>query len=299
MSMTKKATGTTDENGKVTFSVDDFHALNKYIFYDTDSSSGKLLAIDVRRAYQIDGISIQANMLFDPDKLISGVNQEVGFTATINSRDRQIDNYRIDFLQDNVLLKSGNTDANGVAKFIYKCTGKGTTKFTVKCGNWQQSMSIQDVIQYWNAKGSLNDEYNMLQGKLQKLASYYHLEQVTEHDGVTIALGDGETKITDDWIVQFDVIGATNTFYFLYGTWKYEGTNPNASYQIVSMSLKANDTVIISKTMDNLSLNVNGVEKGNFTVEDSFGSEYPAFGFLKSMGKGSYLNFNNLIFKRL
>ena len=76
-------------------------------------------------------------------------------TATLTGDD--VANKPVVFKNESTVLRTVNTNSNGVATYTYNSEGVGDVTFTIECMNLQETYSIEDCLYYSSESYNTND----------------------------------------------------------------------------------------------------------------------------------------------
>lgn len=281
---------TTDNNGRAVMTLTNLSSgTHNYYLQEYPESN---VTVKVRDDVNV---ALSVTNFFNTDEKLTGTGKYINATARVDVSDNNVSPKGFEITFTGAVNQKVITDNNGEASVVYNATGVGNTFIKATIGDMYQQVNFQDVIQYWNVNGSINKQYTRFSGNFQELTNYYHLEQTGANSMAVIGLGDGVNQVEGDWTVTFKVVGATNSLSFYCGNWF---DNTVHLLDTFNVTLKANDNVVMSRDSDYVILNVNGNEVGRVECSQ-YSKMLPLFGIIKPNGTGSYLNFNNLVFKRL
>lgn len=295
--MSKIQTKTSSSQGRIKFD-DTPSSIGTYIYSCRAYNASSPIYDEVEVVVgELNSLNAEANGFFNVQDKIGVIGQSIRLITYIEADTDDLSDYAISFVNKGVSNIRYTNDA-GVASFDYRCTGTGDVNINVKCGAWSQLINFTDAIQYWRNNGSMNKSYSVFYGTFRELSNYFAFETSSTNQAAVVYLAKNLQSecITDDWFVSFDVVSCSSSFSMYYGYRELADIESSGKFSIVPVTLKPKDKVTIYKEDGLIYLVVNGLQLSSF-AHSGF-ANVPLFGILGTNG-ASYLNFNNLVYKRL
>ena len=196
-------------------------------------------------------------------------------------------------LSDGTDTYTSTFNGNGYATFQYTGTGAGEVTLTADAGQYSASptLTLPDVMQYWNAGGqSIHELHWVITPRFQVLSNAYHLESVS--NGGVACIGDG-SQLTDDWDLEFKVVSASPTISMLgFGTWYRTSGNTESTMfsNLGTVQLQSGNIVKVTHRDEDYTVYINGAEQDVHTSSELVGG----VSIFVSGASGTFLNFDNL-----
>ena len=196
------------------------------------------------------------------------------------------------------ITKTLSTKSDGTFKTTYNATGDGIKNVTATVGSLTQSITFEDVMQYWDAvEGSINKSYTILSPYVLELSSGFKLSPRynSESSNSIIGLGNGsELSNVESWTFSFKVVNSTNHFGLIVGSWKNVGGTQQTETSTISGETFPQGQIVTVKCENN-KLSVYLDEEELRTNINYISGGYPLIGIVDD-DTNHYLTINQLKF---